>query len=159
MLSRSIQFAMLVALLAVLSGCSQRLLDFTVVSSKDIAARVSESGRGERVTGEDAVPIILIPIGTPSIKEAVDRAIESAGPGYDALVDGVLTYKWLYFIVGEAKYIVEGTPIKTSEFMSSLNTDGNRLALGPILYHSKRGISNTDAIAQLGIVQAGGPKP
>ena len=51
------------------------------------------------------------PTGTPNIKEAIDRAIESV-PGAVALLDGVLSYSsWNAILYGQIKYIVEGTPL------------------------------------------------
>ena len=63
--------------------------------------------------GEDKVSIIIfIPTGTPNIKQAIDKAIQSV-PGAVALLDGVITQKgwWIPYIYGETSYIVEGTPL------------------------------------------------
>jgi hypothetical protein len=105
---------LLVAFLAIISSsCTQRLVDFTIISTKNIdlsrAGALLRSGR--RATGEDAKLIVIVfPTGIPSAKEAVDRAIESV-PGGIALVDGVLTSSFFYipYLIGETKYIVEGT--------------------------------------------------
>jgi len=98
----------------IFSSCSQRILDFTIVSSKNIdLSNAASFERGkQRVEGVDKVYIILIiPTGTPNLKEALDRAIETT-PGCVALVDGVITYKYLWFLLfGETSYIIEGTPL------------------------------------------------
>jgi hypothetical protein len=98
-----------------LIGCATRLVDFTIISTKNIdLARGADFHRGtSRVEGKDKASIIIfIPTGTPNIKEAIDRAIESV-PGAIALLDGVVTAKgwWIPYIYGESAYVVEGTPL------------------------------------------------
>jgi hypothetical protein len=98
-----------------LTGCSTRLVDFTIISSKNI-----ELSHGEylkpgphRVKGEDRKHIIFfIPTGDPSVKEAMDRAIEGT-PNAVGLVDGVVTKEGWYipYIYGQIWYEVEGTPL------------------------------------------------
>ena len=123
---------------ALLSGCTNRLIDFTVISSKNIEwNRANEYRRaGKRVVGEDMKQIIIIiPTGVPNAKQALDRAIESI-PGAVALVDGVLTSKFWYipYIYGQSRYIVEGTPLIDTKiasissisdcYISEINKDG-----------------------------------
>ncbi|MDD5493538.1 MAG: hypothetical protein PHG36_02530 [Dehalococcoidia bacterium] len=77
----------------ILAGCSQRLVDFTVISSKNInLSRDADFKRfSTRIKGEDRKRIIIfIPTGIPNAKEAMDNAIESV-PGAVGLVDGVIT--------------------------------------------------------------------
>ena len=52
----------------------------------------------------------------PQLKAAVDKAIEKAGPGYDALIDGVVYSRYEVFRQG---WVVQGTPIKTSKLKAS----------------------------------------
>lgn len=100
-------------LLAAISGCSARLTDFTVISSKNVElARMHEFQRHPvRAAGVDMIHIIsFIPTGAyPDAKSALDRAIESQ-PGGVALVDGVITRKWFYIplIYGRDWYEVQG---------------------------------------------------
>ena len=96
-----------------LSSCTTRLVDFTIISTKNVDLTKGASfERGKtRIEGEDgAYIIIFIPTGIPNMKEAIDEAIESV-PGCVALLDGVLYSKAWYFIIGETKYVVEGTPL------------------------------------------------
>lgn len=109
------QTALVAALAALLcTGCATRLLDFTIMSSKNVD--LSRAGTFERAKsrseGEDMVHwIISIPLGVPNAKEAMDRAIESV-PGAVALVDGVITSEfWWFLIYGQQRYVVEGTPL------------------------------------------------
>jgi hypothetical protein len=151
----SLSLAVLVFFL--LGGCSQRVLDFTIISSKQMEMRVKETGRGNRVEGKDGVYwFLFIPLGVPNLKEAVDRAIESAGPGYDALIDGVIySQNYWYVITAYNGYKVEGTPIKTSELKAELFKDGKDvgLAMKDVLFHSSLGLSNDEAVANLGIIE------
>jgi hypothetical protein len=99
----------------ILSGCSQRMVDFTVVSSKniDFSHGADFKRSPTRVKGEDRERvIIIIPTGLPNSKEAMDKAIESV-PGAVGLVDGVITqHCWFIpFIYGENWIEVEGTPL------------------------------------------------
>jgi hypothetical protein len=98
----------------IFSGCSYRVLDFTLVSTKNVdLSKASSFERGkQRVEGLDKVHIIIsIPTGRPNLKEAVDRAIETT-PGCIALVDGVIYSKsWWAILYGQISYLVEGTPL------------------------------------------------
>lgn len=72
----------------------------------------ADSGK-KRVYGDHYIVRFLgIPFGSPNLKEATDRAIESAGPEYDALIDGVVSVKskW-YVLFSKVGYEVEGTAI------------------------------------------------
>lgn len=97
------------------AGCTTRIVDFTAISTKNVDwSKASTFTRSPaRTKGEDTVHIIIfIPTGSPNMKEAVDRAIESK-PGGVALVDGVVYSKfwWIPYIYGQVSYVVEGTPL------------------------------------------------
>ena len=100
----------------VLASCTDRLTDFTVISTKNYpignaeAAAITKADK--RVKGVDKRHIILcFPFGTPNMKQAIDRAIE-AYPGAIGLADGVVKSKyWWALLYGQSSYIVEGTPI------------------------------------------------
>ncbi len=107
----------------IMSGCSYRVMDFTLISSKNVElSKFPDFERGQsRVEGKDTKPIIVVfPTGRPDGKEAIDKAIEST-PGAVALVDGVLTYKYFYipYIYGEYTYVVEGTPLIDPSLVSA----------------------------------------
>ncbi|HEY5974644.1 MAG TPA: hypothetical protein VIU41_07880 [Geobacteraceae bacterium] len=103
-------FCAVVIAVGCLSGCVQRLTDFTIISSKNVdLSRGGEFVRAEgRVEGEDTKPVIIFPIGIPNAKEAMDNAIQSV-PGCVGLVDGVLEHEAFAFIFGYTKYRVKGT--------------------------------------------------
>ncbi|OEF57949.1 hypothetical protein [Enterovibrio norvegicus] len=98
----------LVAILATLAtGCSQRVIDYTVGSTKNVNLNGGEFIEGERVEGDDTKPIILFPLGIPSIKEATDNAIETDKCAV-GLNNIVADFEFFSFLVGFQKYKVEG---------------------------------------------------
>lgn len=121
---------LLIAITMVLvAGCSQRLVDFTMLSTKNMdLSRAGSYVRGERTTGEDRIPIIIfIPCGSPNLKEAIDNTIEDI-PGCVGLVDGVVyTGGWYIPLIYGCQYItVEGTPLidPAKEYSRSKTTPG-----------------------------------
>ena len=98
-----------------ISSCTNRLVDFTIISTKNVdLSRAAQFKKSDtRKEGKDLTHIILfIPIGRPNMKEAIDRAIEST-KGAVALVDGVVYSKffWIPSIYGQQSFIVEGSPL------------------------------------------------
>jgi hypothetical protein len=98
-----------------LTGCTTNLGDFTLLSSKNVnLASFSNSKAevsGEKVRGEDCVHIICIfATGTPNLKTAVDRALESKNAFM--LTNARVSYVAWYIplIYGQAKFVVEGNP-------------------------------------------------
>jgi len=92
---KKVSLAFIVVLFVSTTFTSCRIVDFTVISSKNVTLDTKKDA--PRVSGFGF-----------TLKSALDKAIEKAGPGYDALIDGVVSDA----IVG---YTVKGTPIKTSE--------------------------------------------
>ena len=71
----------------------------------------------------------------PNMKEAVDRAIEAAGPGYDALIDGVVDNTVLILVLyNQGCFVVEGTPINTKDASASSQELTDRV----VYHHSRR---------------------
>ena len=89
-------------------GCSQRIGDFTLISTKNVDIGGNYKKLDDRYTGEDSRGDILgIPLGMPDLKTAVDNCIE-AGKGElltNAVIDG--SY-WTVIFYGERKYTVTG---------------------------------------------------
>lgn len=90
-----------------LSGCTTRLGDFTIVSTKNYERNVEYRNVG-RMEGKDKVLIILgIPLGSPTIEDAVDDAIEAGGGVY--LANAVIRQgSWFILLIGQTGYTVEG---------------------------------------------------
>ena len=98
----------------ILSSCSRRIIDFTIISSKNVPI-TNQGGNFQkatkRVKGVDSKWSVLFIPGIPDMKEAIDNAIEQY-PGAIALTDGVIYNKsWSCYLFGQNKYIVEGTPL------------------------------------------------
>jgi len=94
------------------TGCSVRVADLTLVSTKniDLSDAQLDARKGQRQKGEDCrfVLLGLIPFGLPNMEEAVDKALE-AGKG-NVMVDEVTEYKNIWFVIGGLTCIdVEGT--------------------------------------------------
>lgn len=128
-MKRTVKNVSLLLLLGIVfSGCTRRIVDFTVISSKNVP--ITEEGVAlkkaeSRVQGKDSKISVLFFGGIPDMKEAIDRAIEKH-PGAIALTDGVVKYKsWTCFFFGKNQYIVEGTPLfaeqKTPETLNIIN--------------------------------------
>ncbi|MCY6411754.1 hypothetical protein QTA56_06320 [Acinetobacter sp. VNH17] len=92
------------------TGCAVRIADMTVASTKNYNINSNQFIKGQRVIGEDKVPVILFPLGMPNFKTAIDRAIEK-NPCSVALSDVVITQLNQAFLVGQVGYRVEGTQI------------------------------------------------
>jgi hypothetical protein len=97
-----------------LMGCAQRMVDFTIISTKNVNLSNPNGLKRstERVQGKDMRLLILgIPMGTPEIKEAIDKTIEKTKNAV-ALLDGVVYYKaWNAILFGQYGYVVEGSPL------------------------------------------------
>lgn len=112
-----------------LTGCTQRVTDFTIISTKNVdLASIGDFKRGNaRITGEDSLFfLVMIPLGTKiDLKEAIDNGIENV-PGAVALVDGVVYYRgWHIGLFGEQAYVVEGTPLIDPKLASAEGLPSN----------------------------------
>ncbi|MCY1271079.1 hypothetical protein D9M68_317210 [compost metagenome] len=105
---RTISLALLALTAAVgLNGCTMRIADLTVASSKNVNLNSGALTEGRRVTGSDSVPVILFPLGFPNMEEAIDRAIEKDKCAV-GLSDVVIGQEAFAFIVGYQAINVEG---------------------------------------------------
>jgi len=90
-----------------LTGCTVRVADLTLVSTKNVNINDGELVKGKRVVVEDKYPVIIIPFGIPSVKTAADKAIEQDNCAV-GLTDVVVTQLNHAFIIGETGVRVEG---------------------------------------------------
>lgn len=105
-------------ILLTLVGCSHRVADLTLVSTKnvDLNATQLDARNGTRITGEDcAIALLgLLPLGVPNLQGAVDDALEKGGG--NIMVDEVTYAKGYYFILFSQSCIeVEGTVLKIAK--------------------------------------------
>ena len=94
----------------VASGCTVRVADMTVGSTKNYNLNSAQFVKGPRVTGEDKYPVILFPLGVPNMKTAMDNAIEKDKCAV-GLSDVVISQLNHAFIVGTIGARVEGNLI------------------------------------------------
>ena len=106
----------LTLLLGSITSCSVRLVDFTIISSKNVNLDIDRT-QGKKVEGQKAY---FLGIGW-NIKDAMDEALESAGPEYDLLVDGVVRYGSYPFI---SSVTVEGTAVSSRAMKNKLGEAG-----------------------------------
>ena len=116
-MAKNIILTLLCACCLLTISCTRRIVDFTVISSKNVP--IGNNGiqlkkADSRVKGVDGKWIVLGFGGFPDMKEAINDAIEQY-PGAVALSDGVVRQKsWNVILFGKNKYIVEGTPVYTT---------------------------------------------
>ena len=98
----------LIFFLLVLTACSTRVGDFTVISTRNIDMDGEYELVGSKVKGKDMVPIITyLPLGSPSIEDAIDDALDSVEG--DIMTDAIITHNvWWFYIYGEQRYVVVG---------------------------------------------------
>ncbi len=128
---------MVAALVMLMTSCTNRLTDFTVISTKSvpIGNQPTELKKADvRVKGVDKKHIVLFfPIGFPNLKEAIDKAIAQY-PGAVALADGVVKSKYMHFLLyGQDSYIVEGTPLYPADLKSNDQTNSNSSVNGSVM--------------------------
>ncbi|MDB5283504.1 MAG: hypothetical protein JWO06_2579 [Bacteroidota bacterium] len=99
------------------SSCTRRVIDFTVISTKNVQMSMDKS-KGKQVTIKDIKPFGI----NVTLKGAIDKALNTAGPGYDMLIDGVISYTqyWIF----AAGYKVEGLAVNTLKFKAELGEEG-----------------------------------
>ena len=97
------------------TGCTRNLGDFTLLTSKNVNLQNFSSEEGESETpvyGEDCAHIICVfPTGQPTLKEAVDRALESKNAYMLTNVRLKYTFFYIPYIYGQVKYEVKGNPV------------------------------------------------
>lgn len=116
MKSNKFSFLLVLLTLFYFSSCSYRLVDFTVISSKNYSLKIDKS-QGVRVSASSNG---FLGLGA-SIKDAMDKALQNAGPDYDLLIDGVVRINDFVLVSG---YKVEGIAISSSKIKASLGQKG-----------------------------------
>jgi hypothetical protein len=89
---------------AIAVGCSQRIGDFTLISTKNVEIG-GKYKKAERMRGEDKAFYFLFPFGTPNLKNAVDKCIEAGGG--ELLTNAVINSS-APFLVGSFGFEVVG---------------------------------------------------
>jgi hypothetical protein len=137
-----ITVAILLATIFLINGCSVRVADLTLVSTKniDLSNAKFDANKGQRAKGEDCIVLLLgIPLGVPNLEKAIDDALEK-GRG-NAMVDQVTYSNFKDFIIaGQSCIEVEGTVLNTN------TTDGT--ANKPVIKEPQTYYKTTPAMNQ-----------
>lgn len=133
---RLMTIAALLVAVFITSGCSVRVADLTLVSTKniDLSDANFDAKKGQRAKGEDCVVHLLgIPLGVPNLEKAVDKALET-GRG-NVMVDQVTYANAVNFIIaGQSCIEVEGTVLHTA----TTGTTPNKPAIkAPVSYYQQ----------------------
>lgn len=107
--------ALVMITIMTLSSCSTRLVDYTVISSKNVDLNIDRA-QGKKTEGKKSY---FLGIGF-NLKDAIDIALESAGPEYDMLVDGVVRYGSYPFV---STVTVEGTAVNTADMRTAMGDE------------------------------------
>jgi hypothetical protein len=101
----------------VMSGCTTRIGDMTVISSKTVnldRIDIDKCPQTKNVVGRDSRFVFLfIPFGVPHLKDAVDDAL-AKGNG-DLITDAAFYSTEWWFLIGEHTLEVRGTVVQTRE--------------------------------------------
>jgi len=103
-----IKIAFVTVLAAVFAtGCTVRVADMTIGSTKNYNLNAAKFVKGKRVIGEDTYPVVLFPLGIPNVKSAMDDALEQDKCAV-ALTDLVVSQLNHSFLVGSIGDRIEG---------------------------------------------------
>ncbi|MEQ8908620.1 MAG: hypothetical protein RIC95_05480 [Vicingaceae bacterium] len=108
--------AVILVSLVTLSSCSYRLVDFTVISTKNAEIGVDRS-KGKKTMGKKSY---FLGLGW-NLKDAIDDALGNAGTEYDLLIDGVVTYVSIPLF---PTIKVSGLAVSSSDLKADLGEDG-----------------------------------
>lgn len=114
--NNSILLGLLIFTAISFSNCTFRLVDFTVISSKNVNLGVDRS-QGVKTEGSKSY---FLGFGW-NIKDAMDVALEKAGKEYDLLIDGVVRYSSFPFVLVVK---VEGTAVSSSKLKETMGDAG-----------------------------------
>ena len=96
------------------TDCTYRLVDFTTISTKNVNLDIDRS-EGVKTDGSKTY---FLGFGF-NLKDAIDMALEKAGPEYDMLIDGIVRYSNFPFVLVVK---VEGVAISTSKIRNSMGS-------------------------------------
>lgn len=98
-----------------LTNCSQRIASYTVASTKQTSLNIDKS-KAVQVSGKS---IGFLGIGA-SIDDAMNKALQSAGPQFDLLVDAQVKVVRYPYVSG---FVVSGLAINSKEMKAFLGSE------------------------------------
>ncbi|WP_430934160.1 hypothetical protein [Saccharicrinis sp. 156] len=104
--------------LAIVTWCkSVSIVDNGVIVTNKSNNVVTSYQGNKKVTGDSYHPYLM---GT-NIDDAINGALEKAGPDYDMLIDATLEVNYYYMIIYFSNYItVEGTAVNSAELKAEM---------------------------------------
>jgi hypothetical protein len=110
-------------------GCAIEQKDYTLVSSYKL--NIPSDKLGPKVSGMDCTSFFIFPLGNvrDDEKNAVDKAIESAGPEYNALLNPTIYSVIEYFAIGRICIKVEGIAVNVKDIGFIHEAGGNQYLL------------------------------
>lgn len=108
-------FIATIILISCLCGCSTHMTDLSMISNKNISLNkidLDKLPQEKNVVGEDRKFVFLfIPFGTPTLKGALNDALEN-GHG-DLMVDASVYSTGWWFLVGQTGIKIKGDVVNT----------------------------------------------
>lgn len=99
-----------------LTNCSQRIASYTVASTKQTSLNIDKT-KAVQVTGKS---IGFLGMGA-NIDDAMNKALQSAGPQFDLLVDAQVKLVSYPLVSG---FVVTGLAVNSKEMKSLLGNEG-----------------------------------
>jgi hypothetical protein len=121
MKTTKLYLAVMLLSIVTLSSCSYRLVDFTVISTKNAEIGVDRS-KGKKTMGKKGY---FLGMGW-NLKDAIDDALSNAGTEYDLLIDGVVTYVSIPLF---PTIKVSGLAVSSNDLKADLGEEGFELWL------------------------------
>ena len=110
----------LIGLAIITWGKSLTIINDGIIITVKSSDKAIESSGEKKVEGDSYHPYL---IGT-NINEAVDKALEKAGPEYDMLIDATLEVNYYYMIIYFSNYItVTGTAVNSDELKAEMGEE------------------------------------
>jgi hypothetical protein len=96
-------------------GCTIKLKEYTLLST--VYFKSSDQEMGPKVSGSDCTYYFFFPLDDYYDDEAnaINSAIESAGPDYNALINPKITYHNQVFMIGRTCVEVEGVAVRIED--------------------------------------------
>jgi hypothetical protein len=107
-----------------ISGCSQKIADLTIVSTKNVDVGTNYVKVKSDAEGSNMAHIIIIfPIGAPNIESAIDDVLDKNNG--DIIINARLEYQTFYipYIYGQNKYVIKGDIYKKAEKLRSMSSE------------------------------------
>ncbi len=107
----------LLVLAIVTWGSNVTVVDNGIIMTNKSSHVVTSYQGNKKVTGDSYHPYLM----RTNIDDAINRALEKAGPGYDMLINATLKVNYYYMIVYFSNYItVEGTAVNSTELKAEM---------------------------------------